>query len=723
MLVFAALTAVFAYAGSSIGFRDGLARAFEGRSAAFREYREFSAKVATGESDLLVLVENVDLTRASHVGVFEEYILEALLLEGVTGVASVLSFDPEDDAVFQQIPEDPAAMAARIKRLRTSQPALDRFLNRDEKTALIVLATDNLLQNTDERSSLIQSLNLLGTEVSKSSDIDFTVTGYPAIGHAVLVLLFDEFIFLNLFGVIAGTLVATLAFRNWRMGLLVATATGFSLIWSFGLASFFEFELNIVTIILPTLVMALSFADATHLGLEIRKRFLAGEGNPIRHSIRAILPAGILASLTTATAFGVLQLAPSNLLQEMGFAGLLTTLTATATVFLGLPLLIGVVISLRGPDILFSDNASRQLDVLSFARPVRLAVKHGLLVSLTGIAALGVSVFYYLHLPKDYSLYEGLSGTSQQMVAMGEIERTLSPAGALHFTVSSGSPASLKAARDKLARAAAPQPVYSIFDLADPADRQALDALPVELKNRFFSTDGQLAVLTTPHVYDGSKGVLERLDEISARLVQSETADGHFSANGFLVMTSRVSTHVLSIFGWCFAVAAMVCAVLITIWLGNLCVGLISMVPNLLPITLFGAGLYLYGGALNYTISVALTISFGIAVDDTIHMLNRLRNRVQSTGRAVFTAEDVAEATRHAAPAMTITTLVLSIGVSGALLSEMPSVVSYGQLVIITFVLALALDLFLLPAMLATAARYFPASLLRLGTWPGQLKR
>lgn len=716
MALLIAVTIVFAYSASSIRFRDGLARAFEGNSDAFRQYETFASNAAVGESDIFVLAENIDLSRPSHVASLSNYIIDALLMDDITGVASAFSFDRDSDPVFSDVRDDLAANLARIEQLRNSQPAIDRFYNPKEMTALIILATDDLLGSTDERSALLHSLRMLGKSVQEESGIRFAVTGYPAVGNTVLSMLFGEFVFLNLFGIAAGILVATLSFRNWRMGLLAAAATGFSLTWAFGFVAFFGFQLNAVTVVLPTLIMALSFADSTHLGLEIRRRFLAGKQRPIRSAITTILPAGILASLTTATAFGVLQFAPSTLLGEMGFAGLAATLIATATVFISLPMMIALVSTFFDAGILFEDNASRQLETLSFSRSITLMVENAGAVTAAGLVLLGVSVFLYAQLPKDYSLYEGLSDTSPPLVAIRKIERTLSPTGTLHFTVPANPVENLVAARDALAEATAPERVYSIFDLADPSLQGAVDALPEELRHRFLTADGKFAILTTPHRYDGSAGVLRRVDEISAKLKAGSDSGDHLEANGFLVMTSRVSSQVLGIFGWCFAVATLVSAVLLIAWTGNPVVGIISMVPNLLPITLFGAGLYLSGGTLNYTTSIALTISFGIAVDDTIHLLNRLRAAVSTSGRSFFTKADVLAAAREAAPAMTITTLVLSIGVSGALLSEMPSVVEYGQLVIITFFLALSLDLLLLPAMLTTAAERLPRSLLQVRT-------
>jgi len=58
---------------------------------------------------------------------------------------------------------------------------------------------------------------------------------------------------------------------------------------------------------------------------------------------------------------------------------------------------------------------------------------------------------------------------------------------------------------------------------------------------------------------------------------------------------------------------------------------------------------------------------------------------------------------RHVAPALVTTTLVLSLGISSAFFSQMPTVLFFGAMCIVIFTLALLADLFMLLPMLAVA--------------------
>jgi predicted RND superfamily exporter protein len=132
-------------------------------------------------------------------------------------------------------------------------------------------------------------------------------------------------------------------------------------------------------------------------------------------------------------------------------------------------------------------------------------------------------------------------------------------------------------------------------------------------------------------------------------------------------------------------------------------VAAISIVPNFLPI--LGTELYLYvsGAGLQMTTVIALTIAFGIAVDDTIHFLStymRLR-------RAEISHEEAVDTTlERVGPALVATTLILCAGTFVVVFSALPQVALFGTLTVLTLVLALLGDLIVLPALLLAGGRY-----------------
>lgn len=125
--------------------------------------------------------------------------------------------------------------------------------------------------------------------------------------------------------------------------------------------------------------------------------------------------------------------------------------------------------------------------------------------------------------------------------------------------------------------------------------------------------------------------------------------------------------------------------------------GLISLIPNLLP-ALIGFGIWgIYSGQINLGLSIVLSMALGIIVDDTVHFLSKYRHsRVQGN--------DAEQAVRYAftsvGRALWITTLVLTMGFSVLAMSSFALNADMGLLTAIIIVVALAVDFFFLPAFL-----------------------
>ena len=140
---------------------------------------------------------------------------------------------------------------------------------------------------------------------------------------------------------------------------------------------------------------------------------------------------------------------------------------------------------------------------------------------------------------------------------------------------------------------------------------------------------------------------------------------------------------------------------------GSVRVGLLGMVPNLMPIVLTLGLMGWLDWKLDYFRLLLATIAIGIAVDDTIHMLARLRTAFAETGRY---REAVTVAIRSVGPALLATTAILTVAFLSYLLSSMAILASFGVLLAFTMVTALIADLVLLPALVLVLKPFGPES-------------
>ena len=124
-----------------------------------------------------------------------------------------------------------------------------------------------------------------------------------------------------------------------------------------------------------------------------------------------------------------------------------------------------------------------------------------------------------------------------------------------------------------------------------------------------------------------------------------------------------------------------------------------------MPIGASAAGLALIGGRVDVTTLTALTLSLGIATDDTIHVLARWRGE-RAAGAAP--REAARAAVVRTLPALTLTTLTLTAAFAQLLTSSLATIRDFGLLAGTTLVAAFVADIWLLPALLVVLARSRP---------------
>lgn len=144
-------------------------------------------------------------------------------------------------------------------------------------------------------------------------------------------------------------------------------------------------------------------------------------------------------------------------------------------------------------------------------------------------------------------------------------------------------------------------------------------------------------------------------------------------------------------------VALLLISGLLVFALKSFKMGVISLLPNLLPAGI-GFGIWgIYSGEVNLGLSIVLSMTLGIIVDDTVHFLSKYRY-------ARVAGNDAEQSVRYAfasvGRALWITTLVLATGFSILMLSPFALNSEMGMLTSIIIVVALVVDFLFLPPFL-----------------------
>ena len=227
-----------------------------------------------------------------------------------------------------------------------------------------------------------------------------------------------------------------------------------------------------------------------------------------------------------------------------------------------------------------------------------------------------------------------------------------------------------------------------------------IELLPPPLKLALFDPDQKKATITFRVQDLGSAAYLKVFERMESFLGEIHTTnpDFHFSLSGDAISRWKNLFQIVADLSTSLGTASIVIFVVLGIAYRSIRIGLISIIPNLLPLAVAASWMAVTGQPLEVVSVCAFTICIGIAVDDTIHFLSRYREEqlVHLDRRKA-----IEEAFQGVGTGMIMTTMVLVAGFSSVLISETRDHRIFASLSIITLATALLCDLFLLPALLA----------------------
>jgi predicted RND superfamily exporter protein len=187
-----------------------------------------------------------------------------------------------------------------------------------------------------------------------------------------------------------------------------------------------------------------------------------------------------------------------------------------------------------------------------------------------------------------------------------------------------------------------------------------------------------------------------------------------FERTGVMTLLSQVFEAVIRSMARSYAAALVLITPLMMLLLGSLRRGLVAMIPNVLPIVAILGVMGALGIALDATTMMIGAMVIGIAVDDTIHFMQKFHRHLDATGDLELA---VCETLRTTGSAMLFTSAALTVGflVFGG--SNMMNIRIFGLFSALATVVAFAADLWVAPALLAlierTRRRPEPAAVLR----------
>lgn len=731
LLLVAAVSLAFVAGLTQLKFNSDIRELFKSGSEDFAALERMTEQFPGSEHDILVLVEGAELFRPDVLESLRDLHLELRFVEGVRDVLSMFAARrlPTGTAVDSLVFPNDLSSVEDIEALKAEvgqHPLIkNKLLSSDSSLVLFVVALDGEQSGLAEVETLVGRILSSADGALKGSGLKASLTGFPVMRVEIIgALKRDQMVFIGAgFGL--AVLLSWLLLARLRDVVIVSAPPVISTLGLLGSMWLRGQEINILTNGLPALVMVIAFSDSLHLMFAVRGK--RGNGLPmpraVSEAVREVGPACVLTSLTTAIALSTLAWVDNPLIAGFGVSAAFGTLIALAATLMTFPALAILLLAGEGerPSSPTSDPAaqraigrlSRAIAGLVLARPRALAG--------AGVAVFAVTATVYWMNQPHYLYRDYLPGDNPVFAAMERIDRELSgtstirvhlqwPPGEALYTEETL--AVVSEAHQLVAAFPLVKETWSIETLSawfaeagfGPDDVAGhLDGARSDLIERMASPDSRAMLVTGQFVDTDSADLVPLLDELKAGLseIRRDHPDVEISLTGISPVAARMSVEMIDQLNWSLLSAIAIIVVLLGVALRSVSAAAASILPNLLPIAAAGTYLYVVGAGLQFTAVVAFTLGFGIAVDSTIHVLNRHR-LCRAAGRDPSAA--LGETLAVVGPVLIVSTLVLVAGLGVTMLSEMPSIRLYGRLCVIVISVSLIGALLFLPAILHCVA-------------------
>lgn len=626
------------------------------------------------------------------------WIGNAEYIEGVPGGIEIDAFVSNFDVTQGELDQ--------IGDRATKDPLYkNRLVSEDRRTAGILLEFENYPDlGIDPRKDVPPAI--------KSTLADFPDLTTHLVGSPVMDYEMDQetarelplWMVAALGGMAAMLLITT---RSPNGIILPAATVILSVVWTLAVVATLGFTLNIFVVLVPTLLLCVGIGDAMHMVAEFRQNMNEGMSRTtaLGHTLSLVSWPVFLTTLTTSAGFLAFLATDLVPLRELGIQA-----AAGVWVALILTFLFAVPILSFGPQMLkakgkagaedaASSEKSRRTDIFDrflawttkwVERAPRAIV---LIFALAGAAALyGVSIIKIetntiQDLPKDHAM----------RVAFEYVDQRMGGSMSMEFIVDTGEPDGIKSIavmqdierlQDYLEAHPMVTQTSSIVDQIKQMHRAIHENQ--ESMYRLPEKDSQIAEYLLLYESGGgsqfeqfvnftssSTRIQARTQALRFRevrtleqdvldFVEASITSAEIKPTGTLNVISKLGEYIKVGQGQSFLFAFVVIALIMMLTLRSVSMGLIAMVPNVLPV-LFGLGaMGLFGYQLNIIGLVLAPMVLGVAVDDTVHFFSRYRRYF-----ATYNDHSLAyrETMRTVGRPLLFTTLALIAGFAGFLIS------------------------------------------------------
>ncbi len=695
-------------------------------------YQEFRSEFGEDNNYLLIgLTPDQGIFNTPFLTELDSLTRKLSRLQVVTSVQSLSTFEqpvisPTGLLTLPVVhPEEPERLRSDSSRIMQSKILRGNLVSDDGKSTAVLLRHSPL--NTETQAATL--LDTLQGILRTIPDTSWHIAGKLHAQRVFVTTMQQELILFLSASLVLIVAFLAFAYRSVILVILPLVVVLLGAVWILGIMALAGKPLDILMVLLPTIMFVVGMSDVVHIMTKYIEQLRAGQSKiaAIRITFREVGLATFLTSLTTAVGFFTLLTASIRPIREFGIYTGIGVFIAFVVAFSLIP----ASLSLMKPPAIsrklihrsgwFGVLSGGYIHVLRNAKSIVWFSLALVVLSFLGIQQIHINTYLIEDLPRDHPLKQDFTFFDQhfggsrpfEMTArvseesslfdeevLREMEKVTAYLESTYEAGNIASPATVVKALNQASRGGAADAF--ILPQTQAEWRRVERYLPRILRSEgsgdFISSDQRTGRITGRVEDIGSAVSLERTDSLRKFIkanINEDLVDFTVTGTSNLIDKNNeyLARNMFSGLGIAFGVVAIIAGLLFR----SLRMILITLIPNVIPLLVVAAIMGVTGITLKLSTSIVFTIAFGIAVDDTIHFISKLKIELNKGSSLLYALKRTYLSTGKA---IIVTSIILSGGFLTLLLSSFGGTFYTGLLISLTLVLALLIDLTLLPVLI-----------------------
>mgnify|MGYP001341700487 FL=1 len=616
-----------------------------------------------------------------------------------------------------------------------NSPFYDKFLiNSESKAVRTAINLKTEVVNTVLREQFVNNVLLPRvSEFEQKYNLDVRISGMPYVRTKYSETIKAELGKFLILALIVTSIIFFLFFRSFRATLISIIAVSVGVMWTLGIVGILEYELTVLTAIIPPLIIVIGMPNCIFL-INKYQHELNKHGDKSLSLQKVITKIGnvtLMTNVTTASGFATFITTDSKLLNEFGLVASLSILS----IFILCLLIIPIVYSfLPMPDEKHLEHQNKKWInnllnwMVSVVKTKRIEVYiisvMLLALSIIGIYKIEISGSFIDDMPRNTEFFDDILYYEKEFNGILPLEIYIDSKRKKSITKLS-TIKKMEIVENLITKFPELSRPISVVSLVKYSKQAFYNGNPkyyqvptsqensfilsyaknstsdVDLLNNFVDSTGQYTRITT-FMKDMKIERMERIEEELNAEIEKVMPSDRFEVflTGKAYLFQKGTYFLVENLVWSLGLAVVLISLFMAYLFRNFRMIIISLIPNLLPL-LITAGLMGYIGIpIKPSTILIFSIAFGISVDDTIHFLAKYRQELQENKWQV--KKSVYNSVRETGLSMFYTSIVLFFGFSVFIVSNFGGTVALGSLVSGTLLLAMLSNLLLLPSLLLT---------------------